>query len=546
MIKRTMRTFYWSANWNIQRFVYFVAAVILYVEGKESARLVYPRLLEERSSDGRMVVQVHDDLTLNLRKSSVAAGEIRVLTEEDGRRVTRFYNGEDIEKHLYEDEEKIASVMLTTTENGVRMEGLVGPRHRIQPTQISERSEDGVVPHEIHEIEQKEMLDKTLTYKRKDVPSERASIYGGNVPDSITVEVFIVSDKRHHSHFRDTQYQLRYLCIMINAANLRYKAMSNPKVKLLLTGLERSQKEDYIVSPKDGYLFDDLTITMFRLHALKHKKEYGNPDCVFLMTGLDVFTFYKGEMTAAGLGIGFVSGVCTNHFVALGEDNPGLFSGTHTFAHEIAHLLGAKHDGDGPDADIPGHPGAEACPWNDGYMMSYVNKGPEFHRFSLCSLNQMRHVIRRVGPACWKVSSAGSVVKSVYPGMAVTFEKFCKALQTDKENSTYEYVTVQQSSCKVVCHFSKIISYLFAGRIPERYSLSFTIKEDALDFMECGSNRVCIQGVCVKKSSDVEGTTKRQISTDVVETSYAETTPIPTTKSTTRRRFWLRHRTNRP
>ncbi|XP_072141904.1 venom metalloproteinase BumaMPs1-like [Dermacentor andersoni] len=517
--------------------------------GKDSARLVYPRLLEERSSDGRMVVHVHDDLTLNLRKSSVAAGEIRVLTEEDGRRITRFYNGEDIEKHLYEDEERIASVMLTTTESGVRMEGLVGPRHRIQPTQISDRSEDGVVPHEIHEIEQKEMLDKTLTYKRKgpaDVPSERASNNGGNVPSSVIVEVFIVSDKRHHSHFRYTEYQLRYLCIMMNAANIRYQATSNPKVKLLLTGLERSQKEDYIVSPQQGYLFDDLTIAMFKAHALKHKKEYGNPDCVYLMTGLNVFTFYNGKLTDAGLGIGFVSGVCTNHFVALGEDNPGLFSGTHTFAHEIAHLLGAKHDGDDPDPDIPGHPGAIDCPWNDGYMMSYVNKGPEFHRFSLCSLEQIRHVIRRVGPMCWKVSSAGSVVKSVYPGMAVSFEKFCKALPTDKENSTYEYATVLQSSCKVVCHFSKIITYLFAGIRPERYSVSFTIKEDALDYMECGFHHVCIQGVCVKKPSDVEGQTNGQISTGVVETSYAETTPIPTTKSTTRRRFWLRHRTSRP
>nr|XP_054934138.1 venom metalloproteinase BumaMPs1-like [Dermacentor andersoni] len=187
--------------------------------GQDTAMLVYPRLLQERSSDGRMVVHVHDDLTLNLRKSSVAAGEIRVLTEEDGRRVTRFYNGDDIEKHLYEDEEKIASVMLTTTENGVRMEGLVGPRHRIQPTQISERSEDGVVPHEIHEIEQKEMLDKTLTYRREapDVPSERASWYTGSVPDFVTVEVFIVSDIRHNSYFRHTEHELRYLCILINA-----------------------------------------------------------------------------------------------------------------------------------------------------------------------------------------------------------------------------------------------------------------------------------------------------------------------------------------
>ncbi|XP_049511713.1 venom metalloproteinase antarease-like TtrivMP_A isoform X2 [Dermacentor silvarum] len=525
----------------------FVALFILAIEGKENARLVYPRLLEERSSDGRMVVHVHDDLTLNLRKSSVAAGEIRVLTEEDGRRVTRFYNGEDIEKHLYEDEEKIAAVMLTTTENGVRMEGLVGPKHRIQPTPISGRSEDGVVPHEIHEIEQKEMLDKTLSYRREDVPSERSSLYAGMVPAVVTVEIFIVSDKKHHRYFSRTELELRYLCILMNAANLRYKATSNPRVKLLLSGLERSQKEDYIMSPEDGYLFDDLTIMMFKQHAVKHKSEYGNPDCVYLMTGLNVFTFYQGRMTDAGLGIGYVSGVCTSHFVALGEDEPGQFSGTHTFAHEIAHLLGAKHDGDGPDPDIPGHPGAVGCPWSDGYMMSYVNKGPEFHRFSPCSLSQIRHVVSRAGSACWKVSSQGSVVKHVYPGMAVTFKQFCSALPTDKENSTYEYATVNQSSCKVRCHFSTIYTYVWQNGVRKNYKLFFTKTQDALDYMPCGDHHVCIQGVCLEKNSPI-AVTEDELTTDqpasVTEVSAGrdtETTETTPTIKTTTRKFPWRH-----
>lgn len=53
-----------------------------------------------------------------------------------------------------------------------------------------------------------------------DVPSERASWYGRSVPDSVTVEVFIVSDKEHHSYFRHTEHQLWYLCVMINAVSV--------------------------------------------------------------------------------------------------------------------------------------------------------------------------------------------------------------------------------------------------------------------------------------------------------------------------------------
>ncbi|KAH8030283.1 hypothetical protein HPB51_006715 [Rhipicephalus microplus] len=94
----------------------------------QQPRLVYPRLLEERSADGRMVMHLHDQLTLNLRKASVAARNFRVLEQEDGREVTHF-------------------------------EGVVGPRHRIEPVHTMERSEEGLIAHMIHEIEMKDMHD---------------------------------------------------------------------------------------------------------------------------------------------------------------------------------------------------------------------------------------------------------------------------------------------------------------------------------------------------------------------------------------------------
>ncbi|KAL1430920.1 hypothetical protein MTO96_014765 [Rhipicephalus appendiculatus] len=129
---------------------------------------------------------------------------------------------------------------------------------------------------------------------------------------------------------------------------------------------------------------------------------YGEPDVVYLMSGRNVFTFYQGKVTDAGLGIGYVCGVCTEYYVALGEDNPGLFNGMHTFTHELAHLLGAKHDGDGPNVAMPGHPGAKNCSWNLGHIMSYINNGPSHHRFSWCTLQQIRYVLSRAGERCWK------------------------------------------------------------------------------------------------------------------------------------------------
>ncbi|KAL3170830.1 hypothetical protein MRX96_043904 [Rhipicephalus microplus] len=111
--------------------MYYFGVLLLgtvFANGLKEPHVVYPRLLEERSSDGAMLIRLHDQLTLSLKKASVAAPEVRVLTEENGKTVAHVYNGEDLEKDLYEDEENIATVFVTKDGQGVYMNGLVGPK----------------------------------------------------------------------------------------------------------------------------------------------------------------------------------------------------------------------------------------------------------------------------------------------------------------------------------------------------------------------------------------------------------------------------------
>ncbi|XP_077492542.1 venom metalloproteinase antarease-like TserMP_B, partial [Amblyomma americanum] len=153
-------------------------------------------------------------------------------------------------------------------------------------------------------------------------------------------------------------------------------------------------EEPYALLVDDEFLFDEPTIKDFKSYATRKKVQYGNPDIVFFLSGYDVFTIYNGKVTTAGLGISYLSGLCTEFYVGLGEDMPGLFSGAHTLTHEVAHLLGATHDGDGPDSNVPGHPSAVSCEWKAGNIMSYVNSGHAHHLFSECSLRQMQYVVR--------------------------------------------------------------------------------------------------------------------------------------------------------
>uniref|UniRef100_G3MQ18 Peptidase M12B domain-containing protein n=1 Tax=Amblyomma maculatum TaxID=34609 RepID=G3MQ18_AMBMU len=486
----------------------------------EKPRLVYPRLLEERSSDGRLALHVHDGLILNLRKATVAAPEFRVLTNEKGRTVTHLYDGEVINKNLYEDEEKLAAVEVTRNEAGVTMRGLVGPHHRIQPLPVLERSQEAVVPHLIYDIDHDEMLDKTLRRVEKDetVLTERA--FGISPPSTVYIEFFVVTSKPHQHRFPETNHLIWYACIMVNFANLRLAQVTAPNVKLRLIGLERNEDEPYTFLSRDGYLHDEETLKAFRSYAVKKKNHFGNPDIVFYLSGYDVFTILDGLPTAAGLGIAYLSGLCTNFYVGLGEDMPGLFTGAHTMTHEVAHLLGATHDGDGPDSEVRGHPSAVGCSWKLGHIMSYENNGHTHHLFSQCSVRQMRHVVTLRGETCWNYTGKSYFVKGTYPGMAVTFEEFCMGIIDKKRNFTYADVSVNTTTCKVRCIYKQ---YYRSRYYPySLYESTYSKEKDALDYMPCGYHEVCIKGLCVRKPT--EGT--------VTQSTTFTTPTVPTTEPT--------------
>ncbi|XP_049274637.1 venom metalloproteinase antarease TserMP_A-like, partial [Rhipicephalus sanguineus] len=376
----------------IRAIVYLALAIS--ANGIPQPRLVYPRLLEERSPDGRMVMHLHDQLTLNLRKASVAARNFRVLEHEDGHEVTHFFDGRDLEQNLHEDEKQFATVHVTRIGDGIEVEGVVGPHHRIEPMLTMERSEEGLIPHMIHEIEKKEMVDIEKAIPEKDAwtTNERSS-GTENVPVEVIIEIFVVSDVLHFGHFSTTVQLIYYLCVQINSVNLRYSDTSGPRVKFRLTGVERDHHSPY----KNGtgkLLESSSSLENFRLYADSKSYEYGKPDMVYLMTGLNVYSkAADGTQDLNVLGIGFVAGLCTKFFVALGEDIAGTYSGMHTLTHEAGHVLGASHDESSPKSWIDGDPGSLKCPWKSGYIMSYVDGGERHHRFSPCSLRQIRNVL---------------------------------------------------------------------------------------------------------------------------------------------------------
>ncbi|XP_037580645.1 venom metalloproteinase antarease-like TtrivMP_A [Dermacentor silvarum] len=503
-----------------------LAAFVISTKGIQQPRLVYPRLLEERSADGRLVLHLHDKLTLNLRKASVAARHFRVLEHENGREVTHLFSGEDIERNLHEDERQFATVHVRRKETGVEVEGVVGPYQRIQPVPERERSDEGPIPHMIYEIEKKEMLDIEMAVSANDArtPEERSS-GAQRVPAEVVIELFIVSDKPHHKHFKTTLALIEYLCVHTNSVNMRYMDTSNPRVQFLLVGVERDSLSTY--RKGDGiYMESSSTLAAFQAYAYGKKHEYGNPDMTYLMTGFEVYSPGAGNTKSTSvLGIGYVGALCTRQFVALGEDTAGLYDGMHTLTHEAAHVLGAAHDQSQPMAWIPNDPGSLSCLWSEGYIMSYVDGGTKHHRFSPCSLRQIRNVVTMRGWLCWKVSNTGHTKQGKYPGMEVAPNEFCKSVFPTKTNVTADMGSPRMRECMVKCQYPEIRQICQYGRC-FRYSTMYSSFVHALDYMTCGGNQVCVRGVCGRTKVDIPRNTQRPV-------RAPETTRIQTPRMTT-------------
>ncbi|XP_037794201.1 A disintegrin and metalloproteinase with thrombospondin motifs 18-like [Penaeus monodon] len=116
----------------------------------------------------------------------------------------------------------------------------------------------------------------------------------------------------------------------------------------------------------------------------------------------------------------------------MGEDIGAYYVGVMTAAHEVAHNLGSPHDG---------KDGAEACSWDDGYIMSYVPETDEG------LYDQWRRCLPSDDPSRREYSS------SQLPGEVVSMDEQCQK-QTGKSEAYASKSVSEDSLCvQLVCQW---------------------------------------------------------------------------------------------
>ncbi|XP_075531974.1 venom metalloproteinase antarease-like TtrivMP_A [Dermacentor variabilis] len=455
----------------------------------ESETLVYPAIVQERTHTDNLVLRLNERLTLNLERSTVLAEKLLMVTSSEYEKQVKTVDTSSIQEKLYHDKRHQSSLIVLQKDGIVKVEGIINNRLRIKPVPQGERSSQGHVLHRIYEVQETDdELARTALNDEAPLQS-MAPMWPTNLhaagpvsprrlPEEFVVETTIISDQQHQSHYQTDDELITYMAVMMNAVNLRYHGIINPRIRFRIVGVTRSLMDEFAKYIDGGYLEAYGTI-----EGLKRYLMQGNipeqTDVVYLITDRDLVNGKNGQAADQKMtGLSYVGGVCTRERVAMGEDIAQSYRGVFTMAHELAHTLGAQHD----------KVGHLECPWSAGSLMSYVDGGTNRYRLTPCSKRQIRNVVGKLPPWCIMETSRRNMMghPGTLPGHMISADTFCRLYLRRKTDAQQQYIKMTHEhsrKCKMQCCY-------VTG------SLTWCYEVDILDGMSCGGERTCIKGVC--------------------------------------------------
>uniref|UniRef100_A0A6G5A5R2 Putative secreted metalloprotease n=1 Tax=Rhipicephalus microplus TaxID=6941 RepID=A0A6G5A5R2_RHIMP len=439
---------------------------IIVTEGK---MIVYPKMLESRSQGGVKALKITDDITLNLRRSSVFPKEFLIHATQDGHPAAYHMLGAEMEKNLYEDFDQMA-VVHVSEDDGLKVEGVLGHTLRLKPLEGRERS-GGEMPHELYqvpdpmgELRTDDYAIPNISAKERIVESRMNWYTSPRLPLLIKPEVHVVVD-----------FLICKLLKFVPKKIAQYVAI-----------LTASPEEEPYMAYVPGYeathniLHQDTRVN-FRKHVMQ-TTYFAQADIVFLLSGLN-FSLWENNVLQTWVGgSAYLAGVCTQYKVGVAQDTPGSFFAVHVYTHEIAHSLGCQHDGEGADSWVYGNIGSKDCDWNDGYIMSYKHDEYNRFRFSRCCKREITNMYNRPEFRCLiEINALNSgIYTSKLPGNVVGRKKYCMLM-----NKAYSHVDVDRSYNGMECVLKCLLGRNGGSRLLY-----------AADGVQCGKKQV-MKHVCL-------------------------------------------------
>nr|XP_027229262.1 venom metalloproteinase antarease-like TtrivMP_A [Penaeus vannamei] len=304
---------------------------------------------------------------------------------------------------------------------------------------------------------------------------------------SVTAELYVIVDSTLAQLLGSNRKVKEYLSVFWNGVNKRFATMSDPKINLVL------------IVPDETYINDNVLLKTISMEKntlssvsdwlFQNKATLPVYDVAYLMTGKDMADVESGMIQEGLAGIAWRGAACVvasgnkrSFNTGMGEDMGAYYVGVMTAAHEIAHNLGSPHDG---------KDGAEACSWDDGYIMSYIPGKANKLFFSSCSQKLMKEYMASDEAACLQSTQVGEKIplSSKLPGELVSMDEQCQK-QTGKSDAYASKSVSEDSLCvQLVCQWQVKVGYSI-------WTYTQSTGRPAAEGSACRSGGVCTNGSC--------------------------------------------------
>ncbi|XP_075744729.1 venom metalloproteinase BumaMPs1 isoform X2 [Rhipicephalus microplus] len=361
-------------------------AVSKQVHANADGLTVYPIVYEDREDKQKKFVVFDYDYSLELQKASVLAPRVLLRDYTENGVKDRYVDGAHYERHLYGNAENMASLHLKPNGRGrYIVVGLLNSTHYIEP--ITNQMNLMKTPHLISQIPGSVQDVRDGMIKIGAGHRENASPLDPRTQSiQPAIEVYVISDYKHTMHIGKLSLDpIQYIMTYMHKVSLELQQLK-PPIRVVLVAYQSSSEKrpNFMMFTSTGNVDASGSVNKLREYASKDNSVQKS-DFVLLFTECRLVDVSLGAEATEMLGIAPLEGMCNDYSVAVVKDTAGWYTGQHSTVHELGHLLGAYHDGEGSSTK---------CHAADGYIMSPKSYGANHEKFSSCSLAAISKYVR--------------------------------------------------------------------------------------------------------------------------------------------------------